>query len=158
DCDFGPDGAFYVSDWVQGWGKTGKGRLYRVTDPEQMKKPVVAEVKQLLAEGFDQRPVEELLRLLGHPHQQVRTEAQFALVERKERPRNTRKVKWEEQPARPDAGDLEKVVAGLVQVAEKGTNRLARLHAVWGLGQLGAGQAPRGFEPLRRLVKDRDSE
>src|SRR5262249_46393492 len=61
-------------------------------------------------------------------------------------------------PARPDAGDLEKVVAGLVQVAEKGTNRLARLHAVWGLGQLGAGQAPRGFEALRRLVKDRDSE
>src|SRR5262249_7102516 len=24
DCDFGPDGALYFSDWVTGWKKTGK--------------------------------------------------------------------------------------------------------------------------------------
>ena len=30
DADFAPDGNLYVSDWVTGWGMTGKGRLYRV--------------------------------------------------------------------------------------------------------------------------------
>lgn len=31
DVDFGPDGAIYVLDWTEGWAKTGKGRIYRVT-------------------------------------------------------------------------------------------------------------------------------
>ena len=39
DCDFGPDGGFYVSDWVEGWGLTGKGRIYRFADPEAAKDP-----------------------------------------------------------------------------------------------------------------------
>ena len=30
DCDFGPDGALYISDWVNGWSGTGIGRIHRV--------------------------------------------------------------------------------------------------------------------------------
>ena len=52
DCDFGPDGGFYLSDWVEGWGMPGKGRIYRFADAQAAKKPAVAEVKKLLAEGF----------------------------------------------------------------------------------------------------------
>src|SRR4030095_10685248 len=37
DCDFGPDGALYVSDWVFGWDRTGKGRIYRIFDPSTRK-------------------------------------------------------------------------------------------------------------------------
>ena len=55
DCDFGPDGAFYVSDWVDGWDINGKGRIYKVTDPEAMKNPAVAEAKKLLAEGLEKK-------------------------------------------------------------------------------------------------------
>src|SRR5262249_37195620 len=33
DCDFAPDGALYFTDWVEGWQKPGKGRLYRAFDP-----------------------------------------------------------------------------------------------------------------------------
>ena len=33
DVDFGPDGSMYVLDWVSGWNKTGKGRIYRVRTP-----------------------------------------------------------------------------------------------------------------------------
>ncbi|HEX8200956.1 MAG TPA: PVC-type heme-binding CxxCH protein, partial [Isosphaeraceae bacterium] len=29
DVDFGSDGALYVLDWVEGWNKTGKGRIYK---------------------------------------------------------------------------------------------------------------------------------
>ncbi len=33
DVDFGPDGALYVSDWVNGWEMTMKGRVFKVLDP-----------------------------------------------------------------------------------------------------------------------------
>ena len=29
DCEFGPDGAFYCRDWVDGWNLPGKGRIYK---------------------------------------------------------------------------------------------------------------------------------
>src|SRR5262249_30783777 len=80
DSECGPDGGLYVSDWVQGWEGTGKGRIYRVLDPEKRKSAVVQEVKKLLAEGFDHQPVEELVKLLEHSDQRVRQEALFALV------------------------------------------------------------------------------
>jgi quinoprotein glucose dehydrogenase len=115
DCEFGPDGAFYWLDWLGGWNKTGKGRVFRVADPEAMKNPAVAEVKTLLAEGFEKKTVKELAKLLEHPHQQVRQEAQFELVGR-----------------RTDGPD--EVVTLLAGVAKESKNRLARLHAIWGLG------------------------
>ena len=45
-----------------------------------MKNPAVAEAKKLLAEGLEKKSIEELVKLLGHPHRQVRLEAQFALA------------------------------------------------------------------------------
>src|SRR5262249_7027398 len=82
DCDFGPDSSLYLSDWVEGWNTTGKGRIYKVTDPEAQKNWVVAAARKLLAEGFDQRPIAELIGLMQYPHQQVRLEAQWALAAR----------------------------------------------------------------------------
>ena len=53
DVDFGPDGALYFCDWVEGWDKPNKGRIYRVLDPSRRDDPQVREVKTLLAEGMD---------------------------------------------------------------------------------------------------------
>ncbi len=39
DVDFGPDGALYFCDWVEGWDKPNKGRLYRVLDPKRQSDP-----------------------------------------------------------------------------------------------------------------------
>ncbi len=116
DCEFGPDGAFYWSDWVGGWNPPGKGRIYRVTDPEAMKNPAVAEARTLLAAGFEKRDTGELLKLLGHPHQQVRSEAGIELGGR--------------------GGDVgvRKALAGVVV---ESNDRLARVHAVWALGIAG---------------------
>jgi quinoprotein glucose dehydrogenase len=132
DCDFGPDGAFYWSDWTGGWDPPGKGRIFRVTDPEAMKNPAVAEAKKLLAEGFDKLSADELERLLAHPHQQVRQEAQFELVELKADGR-------------------------LAKVARESANRLARLHGVWGLGMI-ARKNRDTVAPLVGLLKDPDAE
>src|SRR6185503_3164695 len=113
DGDFGYDGCFYVTDWVNGWNLTGKGRLYRVYDPATRQAPEVLETKKLFAEGFAQRTPEQLVVLLRHRDQRVRQEAQFALVEKNG-------------------------FAALREVSRDETaDRLARLHAIWGLGQLG---------------------
>ena len=81
DCDFGPDGAFY---WQRLGRAAGTSRARAAssasTDPEAMKNPAVAEAKKLLAEGFEKKSIEELAKLLEHPHQQVRQEAQYELA------------------------------------------------------------------------------
>lgn len=114
DVDFGPDGGAYVADWVQGWEKPGKGRIYRVADPAVAKDPAVREVKKLLAEGFEKKSLRELTRFLEHKDMRVRLEAQFALAEKK-----------------ADATNR------LVAAALKNDSQLARLHAIWALGQIG---------------------
>jgi quinoprotein glucose dehydrogenase len=139
DCDFGPDGAFYISDWVDGWNLPGKGRLYKVTDPEAMKDPKVAEAKKLLAEGFDNKSVDELVKLLGHPHRQVRMEAQFAL-----------------------AANGAKVVDALIRILNTTSDRIPRLHAVWALSQIARNTGHAEQKPalvhLKELLADPDSE
>ena len=108
-CDFGPDGALYVTDWVDGWNKTGKGRIWKVTDPEAMKDPKVEEARKLIADGFDGKSVEELVKLLGHPHRQVRMEAQFALAAK----------------GGSTLGDV---------AMDQKASLMARIHAIWGCG------------------------
>lgn len=114
DCDFGPDGKLYVSDWIEGWEKPRKGRLYRVFDPGRVDSAIVREVQQLLASGLAEQPTADLIKLLAHRDQRVRQMAQFRLA---------------------DQGAA--VIAPLTQVAQRDPNLLARVHAIWGLGQIG---------------------
>src|SRR5262245_3815064 len=75
-----------------------------------------------------------MVKLLSHPHRDVRLEAQFAMA------------------AKGEAG-----IAALNSVARQGPNRLARLHAIWGLGMIG--RKDRGaFEVVERLLTDPDPE
>ncbi|HKI38481.1 MAG TPA: PVC-type heme-binding CxxCH protein [Gemmataceae bacterium] len=131
DCDFGPDGGFYVSDWVHGWTLTGKGRIYRFADAEAAKDPLLAEVKTLLADGFDGKSPDELAKQLGHADMRVRQEAQFALA---------------------DKG--EEGVAAFTKVAKESKDRLAQLHGIWGLGQLARGGTAGASAALVALLKD----
>ncbi len=134
DCDFGPDGAFYLSDWVDGWGLTGKGRIYRFADAEAAKKPILSEVKKLLAEGFESRSTAECVKLLGHADLRIRQEAQFTLAERG-----------------PSS------IVPLAKIAKEEKNPLARFHAIWGLGQLGR-RGEKVQESLQPLLTDADAE
>lgn len=131
DVEMGNDGAIYASDWVQGWNKTGKGRIYKFTETNYTDITLVAQTKKLIAEGMDKRPVAELVTLLGHADQRVRQEAQFALVDKKAKKELT--------------------------AALNGSQTLPRLHAIWGLGML-ARKDNAAVAPLVALLKDKDLE
>ncbi|MFP6581293.1 MAG: PVC-type heme-binding CxxCH protein [Candidatus Hydrogenedentota bacterium] len=81
DVDFGMDGGIYFTDWVAGWDKTSKGRIYRIAEPGVSKQPLVAETRTLLAEGMTERSDAELLKLLSHADMRVRFEAQYELAD-----------------------------------------------------------------------------
>jgi quinoprotein glucose dehydrogenase len=137
DVTFGPDGVLYLSDWVDGWPKSQKGRIYGISpvnpDPAQVK--LSAEVAGLLAGGVKKASNQELMsRLLSHPDRRVRLEAQFEML------------------ARGNGGHFSKAVTGA-----QGVTALGRLHAVWGLTQYGRTNAT--FNPLLvTLLDDKDPE
>jgi quinoprotein glucose dehydrogenase len=134
DVDFGPDCAMYIADWVETWEGSGKGRIYRLADENQQKSAVVQQVRSLMKDGFAVRTNDELIQLLAHPHRKIRLEAQFALARR-----------------------TQAAVPLLAKVALKNDNRLARLHAIWGLGQIGRKHKSVLNEVLP-LLHDSDSE
>jgi len=117
DAEFGYDGKIYVSDFVNlDWsGRSLGGRIYTLFDPEQIGTPAVKQMQRLFAEGFKQRNNTELVKLLAHADMRVRLRAQFTLAER-----------WQD----------EAVAEAFRRVAHDQTAGLARLHAVWGLGQI----------------------
>lgn len=133
DVKFGYDGAIYISDWVEGWSKPNKGRIYRFFHPETIADPLVAQTRQLIAEGMERRSADELARLLAHADLRVRMEAQFELAARGE-----------------------KSVPALAAAAAKSDTLFARLHGIWGLGQLRRSAA--ALAALRPLLKDADAE
>jgi quinoprotein glucose dehydrogenase len=134
DVDFGPDGSLYVLDWVEGWSKPNKGRIYRVADPSKEKDAAVAEVRRLIAEGVADRSSEDLAKLLAHADQRVRQEAQFTL-----------------------AAKGSEAIATLARLAGSKVEMLPRLHAVWGLGQVAKADR-KALEHVRPLLADGDAE
>jgi quinoprotein glucose dehydrogenase len=134
DMDFSTVGGAYVSDWVNGWVGTGKGRIYRVFDPAVAKSAIVQQTRELLAAGMKGRSSPELGKLLEHPDMRVRQQAQFELADR-------------------GAASIEL----LSHVATTDTNRLARIHAIWGLGQIGRAD-PKALAAPLSLLSDSDDE
>ena len=142
DIEIGVDGGAYVSDWVNGWPKPGKGRIYRIHDPAVTASALVRETQKLIADGMDARPVAELAQLLAHADMRVRREAQFALAEKG-------------ADGRP----------ALAAVAAANASQLARLHGIWGLGQIAAATFRKAgtadaasVAPLLPLLNDSDAE
>jgi quinoprotein glucose dehydrogenase len=113
DVKFGVDGGVYFTDWVEGWGMTGKGRIYRAHDPMTDSSKLVSETKRLLAEGMGKRSDAQLAKLLEHPDIRVRQAAQFELADR-------------------GITSLKNLSA----IAAKNSSPLARLHAIWTIGQV----------------------
>lgn len=113
DVAFPPGGGVVVADWVQGWDKTGKGRLWKVTDPALCDDPLIRETASLLKQGMDGRKRNVLHGLLGHADLRVRQEAQFEIAQRG-----------------PDEW------SALAVTARSGTNPRAQRHALRALAQL----------------------
>ncbi|MGD9647124.1 MAG: PVC-type heme-binding CxxCH protein [Pirellulales bacterium] len=139
DVEFGVDSAVYISDWVEGWDTTGRGRIYRLFDPTPEAATQGAEVRQLLAAGMVARSAAELATLMAHRDQRIRLNAQLELAAR---------------AAEPQA----QAFGTLEQVALHGPSTVARLHGVWGLGQLARRKNNQTLTALRGLLTDADAE
>lgn len=132
--DFGPDGALYVADWIDGWGTHDYGRIWKLDDESHTASVVREEVKHLLPQDFSHKTDSELSEFLNHSDMRVRQKAQFALAQR------------------GDEG------ATLFKLAlQQRDHQLARVHAIWGLSQM-ARQQPSYAEPLLSLLQDQDAE
>jgi quinoprotein glucose dehydrogenase len=137
DADFGPDGALWVCDWVNGWVGEGKGRVYRFFESAASESEVVKEVQTLLAAGFKQLPTERLGALLAHADRRIRLESQWELANR------------------GDVAQFENILQ------RKGNlSSIDRLHAAWGLahtGRLHAAQRLFAVEALGKALGDADT-
>ena len=135
DVKFGPDGRLYYSDWAEGWPKSKRGRIYAISDPAHINDPIIKETQALIASDFTKKSADELANLLGHADWRVRLEAQYTLAER---------------------GDSSiPILTGIATKTD--ANHFARLHAIWGLGEL-ADKNPAALAQIPLLLRDRDGE
>lgn len=140
DVTFAPDGKFYFVDWVEGWPKSNKGRVYSVSPKNRSASEIAVsqEVESLLGGGLKKASANKLLELLGHRDQRIRMEAQFRLA---------------------DMGS--KVISDLSTRALNAspllTPQLARIHALWALGQIQR-QDSSALAVLPHLFTDTDPE
>ncbi len=135
----GPDGALYVTDWMN--GPSDRGRIWKIDDPKSSNSPVRKRVRGILATGMKKRTIGQLSELLREDDFRIRKAAQFELVRR---------------------GDMGE--AALLSACGQKEHRLARLHGIWGLGQVARGWPdkakgdPDAVTPLVELLADKDVE
>ena len=134
---FGPDGALYVTDWMN--GPSERGRIWKIDSTEGQENPARKRTSKLLSEGMTGKDETYLAACLAEPDLRVRKAAQFELVRRK------------------------KTLALLAAAREK-QNQLPRLHAIWGIGQIargwpdGSNKDAGAVAPLLEFLADGDPE
>lgn len=132
--DFGPDGAMYVADWIDGWGTKDYGRIWKMDAKDGSSWPERQQTQTLLAEDFSQHENNHLGELLKNPDMRVRLKAQFELAKR-------------------GADGAEIFQKSINQTA----NQLARIHGIWGISQL-AREDQSYAQSLLPLLQDEDPE
>lgn len=131
---FGPDGALYVADWINGWGTKNFGRIWKldVSEDKNDLKAERVETERLMKLDYTSQNDDELLKLLSYGDMRIRQKAQFELV------------------AREGMDVFKKAIA-------QHENQLARVHGIWGVGQLTRKDKING-RILQELLHDSDSE
>jgi quinoprotein glucose dehydrogenase len=113
DVELAYDGKVYLVEFGSGWSPDDKGsvQVAHLKDLNLTKKG--DEVTRLFEQGFEQRSIDELTKLLTHSDQRVRQSAQFALVKK---------------------GDsVFPILKAIITHAKP--DEIAPLHALWGVGQ-----------------------
>ncbi len=133
--DFGPDGALYMADWVNGWNDKNYGRIWKLTDETAkgwaLQKQTEAEIKA----DYKKLSEADLKSKLYFDDLRIRRKAQFELVKRGK-----------------------KGAEIFQQVIQDKSNQVARIHGILGLSQLGRLNDISMADPLVALLKDSDPE
>lgn len=132
--DFGPDGALYIADWIDGWGTHDYGRIWKLDDRRGQNLNEREQTKALLAADLKQKSSHYLEALLKSPDMRVRLKAQFEIA------------------TRGNEG-----VQIFKNTLSQGAHQLSRVHAVWGLSQM-ARKEKKIAENLIPYLKDQDPE
>ncbi len=133
---FGPDGSLYMADWIKGWEPKSFGRIWRmdVTSETNDLAEQRKETLRLMSLDYSKESGDQLLTYLHYPDMRIRQKAQFELAERDE----------------PGSMVLKAAI-------DQKENQLARIHGIWGLGQLAQKDAAYA-EELMNLLSDSDPE
>ena len=133
---FGPDGALYVADWINGWDTKNYGRVWKldVTPEKNDLAAVRLETQRLMSLDYAQQTPEKLYEYLFYADKRIRQKAQFELVNRGKK-----------------GSEI------LLKAIMQSENQLARIHGIWGMGQLA--RFDKSFSAaLIPLLKDKDPE
>lgn len=131
---FGPDGALYFSDWINGWNTKDYGRVWKLDVEDDDLQDERIETQRLMTLDYSKEPESALLHLLGHEDMRIRKKSQFELATR----------------GKSGFEVFEKAV-------QQTDNQLKRTHAIWGIGQLAA-EKTEYASSLVSLLKDADAE
>tara|TARA_R110002074_G_scaffold223009_1_gene393893 strand:- start:5575 stop:8970 length:3396 start_codon:yes stop_codon:yes gene_type:complete len=134
--DFGPDGALYLADWVNGWGSKDYGRVWKldVTEETNDLAQERLETQRLMTHNYKDDKNDNLIKLLSYGDMRIRQKAQFELAKR---------TFWGYR--------------ALKDVLKNEENQFARIHAIWGIGQIAANDKD-DAKPLLALLHDSDPE
>ena len=132
DLAFGKDGKLYVAEWGPGWDISPHARVFTLSNDSIRTSAAVSEIRSLFHAGFERLTDDELGALLEHKDRRVRVRAQSLLANR-------------------DAHIV------LERVLTNSRDRLARLHCLWGLGQMARKEAA-VLEITARVYSDADPE
>ncbi|MFD2200749.1 DUF7133 domain-containing protein [Shivajiella indica] len=132
---FGPDGALYAADWINGWGNKNYGRIWKIDDEEGTNWEARKETQRLISLDFSKMSVGDLEGHLFNEDQRIRRKAQFELAKR----------------GRQGAEVFEKVM-------NQRENQLARIHAIVGMSQIARMTDKQQAKKIMPLLKDSDPE
>ncbi len=133
---FGPDGALYLADWINGWNTKNYGRVWKLdvsagnNDLETERK----ETERLMTLDYSDQSIDDLAALLSYADMRIRQKAQFELAKR---------------------GN--KGFKAFKKVLEESNDQYAKIHSIWGVGQLASDDLDRA-ELLLGLLDSEDSE
>jgi quinoprotein glucose dehydrogenase len=133
---FGPDGALYAADWINGWDTKNYGRVWKidVTKDKNDLAAVRLETQRLVQLNYAKQTPEQLYSLLFYADMRVRQKAQFELVNRGKNG-----------------------LPQLIKATQQTENQLARVHGIWGIGQM-ARADKKHATTLTTLLQDKDPE
>ncbi|TDQ19215.1 putative heme-binding domain-containing protein [Algoriphagus boseongensis] len=133
--DFGPDGALYMADWINGWDDKFYGRVWKLTDETAkgwtLQQQTAAEIKA----DYKKHSEKELQSKLSFEDMRIRRKAQFELAKRGKKGFETFKA-----------------------VIQDKSNQLARIHAIVGISQMARLENMDYADALVPLLNDSDPE
>ncbi|NND31108.1 MAG: c-type cytochrome [Saprospiraceae bacterium] len=133
--DWGPDGAMYAGDWIEGWGTKDYGRIWKLEDPRGSEWAARKDAERWIKKDISGESEDQLYSLLAHEDMRVRQKAQFEVVKK---------------------GDDGYQLFNKAILPDNA--QLRRVHGIFGIAQMARTQKLEYAQALVSLFQDEDAE